>query len=263
MADLVRVERDGAVATVRLDRPPVNALSGDLIGQLAAAFERVSRDPSVRAIVVTGSARAFSAGADVGELAGLPGPHAVRVWIDRGQRLMDSIAASTRPVVAAIEGYCLGGGLELALACHLRVAAEGAQLGLPEVKLGILPGFGGTQRLPRVIGHGPALELMLTGEPIAPEPARRLGLVNRVVPPGQALAAAGELAAILAGRSAPALAAILAVVARGRDVPLREGLDAEPTALAALLAGPDGREGTAAFLEKRPARFGQPPPGAA
>jgi enoyl-CoA hydratase/carnithine racemase len=262
MADLVHLEREGAVATLRLDRPPVNALSGDLIGQLAAVFERVGRDRSARAVVVTGSRRAFSAGADVGELAGLAGPHATRSWIDRGQRLMDALAASTRPIVAAIEGYCLGGGLELALACHLRIAGEGARLGLPEVTLGLLPGFGGTQRLPRLIGHGPALELMLTGEPVGPERAAALGLVNRVVPSGGALAAAAELAAELAGRSAPALAAILAVVARGRDAPLREGLDAEMSALAALLAGPDGREGTAAFLEKRPARFAQPPPGA-
>src|SRR5262245_17857177 len=247
MADLVRVEREGAVATVRLARPPVNALSGDLVAQLVSAFERLSRDAGARAIVVTGSERAFSAGADVGEMAGLPGPHAVRSWIDRGQRLMDSIAASTRPVIAAVEGFCLGGGLELALACHLRVAGQGARLGLPEVKLGLLPAFGGTQRLPRLIGHGPALELMLTGEPIAPEAARALGLVNRVVPAGGALSAAGELATVLAGRSAPALAAILAVVARGRDVPMREGLDAEPAALAALLGGPDGREGTSAF----------------
>ncbi|HEV8633667.1 MAG TPA: enoyl-CoA hydratase-related protein [Chloroflexota bacterium] len=263
MAELVRIDRDGPLATVRLDRPPVNALSSDLIARLAAAFERLSTDPQARVIVLTGSGRAFSAGADVGELAGLAGPHAVRVWIDRGQRLMDRVGASTRPVVAAIEGHCLGGGLELALAAHLRVAGEGARLGLPEIKLGILPGFGGTQRLPRLIGHGPALELMLTGEPVTPERALQLGLVNRVVPAGQALAAARELAAALAARSAPALAAILAVVARGRDVPLREGLDAELSAVAALLAGPDGREGTAAFLEKRPARFAEPPPGAA
>jgi enoyl-CoA hydratase/carnithine racemase len=262
MAELVQVEREGAVATVRLERPPVNALSGELIGQLAAAFERLSGDRGVRAIVVTGSARAFSAGADVGELAGLGGPHAVRGWVDRGQRLMDRIAASTRPVVAAIEGYCLGGGLELALAAHLRVAGDRAQLGAPEVKLGILPGFGGTQRLPRLIGAGPALELLLTGEPVGAERALALGLVNRVAPAGQALAAAVELATGLAERSAPSLAAIMAVVARGRDAPLREGLDAEVSAFAALLAGPDGREGTAAFLEKRQPRFAQPPPGA-
>jgi enoyl-CoA hydratase/carnithine racemase len=261
MADLVALERDGGVVTIRLDRPPVNALSGELIGLLSAAFERLAGDRRARAIVLTGSARAFCAGADVGELAALGGPHAVRAWIDRGQRLMDRVAASTRPVLAAIEGHCLGGGLELALACHLRIAGSTARLGLPEVKLGLLPGFGGTQRLPRLVGEAAALELMLTGEPIPAERARELGLLNRVVAAGTALEAAGELAATIAAGSAPAAAAILAVVARGRDVPLREGVDAELSAIAALLAGSDGREGTAAFLEKRSPTFGQPPPG--
>lgn len=260
MGELVRVERAGGVATVVMDHPPVNALGGALVARLSAVFDELAADRQARAIVLTGSARAFSAGADVKELAGLQGPHATRAWIDRGQRLMDRVAASTRPVIAAVEGYCLGGGLELALACHLRIAGDRAQLGLPEVKLGILPGFGGSQRLPRLVGPGLALEMMLTGEPIAPERALAAGLVNRVVPAGQAGAAAAELAAGLAQRSAAALAAIVAVAARGRDVPLREGLDAELGAITALLSGPDAREGLAAFLEKRPARFSQPPP---
>jgi enoyl-CoA hydratase len=245
-AQLVKVDAHGSVRVLMLDRPPVNALNGALIDAIGEAVDETTRDDAVRAVVVYGGRRVFSAGADLRELSGVP-PEARRAWIARGARLCDRIAALDKPSVAAIEGYCLGGGLELAMACHVRVAAATARLGQPEVKLGILPGFGGTTRLPRLVPTGVATELLLTGEPIDAKRAEALGLVNRVAPSGGALEAALALAELLAARSPMATAAILGVL---------RGATAELDAVVAALAAPDGREGIAAFLEKRAARFG-------
>jgi len=255
---LVDVERRGAVEVLRLNRPPVNALGRELLDALFHAAEEAGRDPSARAVVITGGTRAFSAGADVRELAELAEGGA-REFIQHGQRVMDELARLNRPTVAAIEGYCLGGGLELALACHVRIAASGAELGLPEIKLGILPGFGGTQRLPRLVGSANALELMLTGDSIAPERALAIGLVSRVVASGEALQAAVELATRITERSATSAAAILRVYHGGIDPSFARDLGRELDEVEAALHSADGREGISAFLQKRAARFESQP----
>jgi enoyl-CoA hydratase len=252
-------ERRGAVAVLTLNRPPVNALNRALLDAMLHAVEACARDHDVRAVVLTGGRRVFSAGADIREVEPLSDA-AVRTWIGHGQRVLNEIASINRPVVAAIEGFCLGGGLELALACHMRVAGRSAELGLPEIKLGIIPGFGGTQRLPRLVGSGAALELMLTGDPFGPERALATGLVNRVVDSGAAVEAAAELAATVAARSATAAAAILRVYHGGIDHHFQQDLSRELDEITAAVHSADGREGLRAFVEKRPAVFEAPPP---
>lgn len=243
--ELVRVEDDGGVRVLTLDRPPVNALNGALVEAIGRAVDDAAEEREVRALVVYGGRRAFSAGADVKEMSGLPAGER-RGWIERGARLMNRIEALDKPIVAAIEGHCLGGGLELAMACHLRVAAEGARLGQPEVKLGIPPGFGGTHRLPRLVPAGIALELLLTGEPIGAERAYALGLVNALAPSGGARASAMNLARLLAAGSGSAQTAVFRAV---------RGEQAELDVILAAMDEPDAREGMAAFHEKRAARF--------
>jgi enoyl-CoA hydratase len=242
---LVEIEVDGSVRVLTMVRPPVNALSGELLGALDRALDDAVSDPASRVLVLHGGPRAFSAGADIGEFSALD-PEARRPWIARGVRLCERIAGLDKPTIAAIEGHCFGGGLELAMACHLRVAADTARLGQPEVKLGILPGFGGTQRLPRLVPAGIALEMLLTGESIDARRAFELGLVNRLVPSGEALVEAASLAKGLARGSASAQALLLRIV--------RAELG-ELDAIVAALGSPDAREGTRAFLEKRPPRF--------
>lgn len=242
---LLRREIDGGVRVITLDRAPVNALNGELLRALDDAVGEAEADPTTRVVVLYGGTKAFSAGADIRELAALP-PEARRAWIGRGARLCDRIEALGKPAIVAIEGHCYGGGLELAMACHVRVAGIGARLGQPEVKLGIPPGFGGTARLPRLVPVGIALELLLTGEPVSAERASALGLVSRVVPTGEALAAARDLARELAAGSSSAQAAVLRIV---------RGEVSELDAVVEALGSPDGREGTQAFLEKRAPSF--------
>jgi enoyl-CoA hydratase/carnithine racemase len=257
---LVLAEQRGDVALLTLNRPPVNALNAALLDAILHGVEECARGHTIRAVVLAGGRRAFSAGADVAELRGAA-TTAARDWIQHGQRVLNEIASINRPVVAAIEGYCLGGGLELALACHMRIAGRGAEMGLPEIKLGILPGFGGTQRLPRLVGSGAALEMMLTGESIDVDRALQIGLVNRVVESGRAVEAALELATTIARRSATAAAAILRVYHGGIDHDFRGDLTRELDEVTSALHSSDGQEGLTAFAEKREARFTSPPPG--
>jgi enoyl-CoA hydratase len=255
MGQFVSSERDGAVAVVTIDNPPLNPLSGPLVTELEAEIDRLDRDAAVRAIVLRGGGeRAFVAGADIREFpeareAPEVGP--ARRLHALGQR-MD--AAGT-PILAAIQGYCLGGGLELAMCCDIRVCAEDAQLGQPEIKLGLIPGGGGTQRLPRLVGYGRAMLLNLSGDFIDARTAETWGLVDRVVAREQLEAAAVELAGTIASRS-PYAAAVLRELARTtRDLTLEEGLRREADAFARCLRSEDGIEGVAAFLEKREPRF--------
>jgi enoyl-CoA hydratase len=252
VGDFVNVEQDGPVALVTLENPPVNALSAQLLEELEAEIDRLDHDAATHAIVVRGAGeRAFVAGADIKEFPALR-ERASGDGSPRGiQRIGARLERCRKPVVAAIHGFCLGGGLELAMACDVRVAAEDAQLGQPEIKLGLIPGGGGTQRLPRLVGPGRALLLNLTGDPISGAQAYEWGLVERAVPAGAHVEAALEVARTLAERSPHAVAVVKELARETRDLPLEEGLRLEAQAFLRCLASEDGQEGVAAFIEKR------------
>jgi len=246
------VERDGWVAVITVNRPQkLNALDAQTIDELEAAFRELSLDEKVGAIVLTGAGeKAFIAGADIAML-GRQGVLDGTANARRGQALTLAMEAVQKPVLAAINGFCLGGGLELALACDVRFAAATAKLGLPEVSLGIIPGYGGTQRLPRLIGQGPALQMILTGDPIPAEEALRLGLVNGVFPQAELLAGVKVVAMRMISRGPQALALARQAVRRGAGVSLEEGLSIEADLFGLISSTSEMKEGMAAFLEKR------------
>ncbi len=244
------------VRTLTVDRPErLNALDRHTLQALDDAFAAAAADTQVRVVVLTGAGpKAFVAGADIAEMNQL-GPIEAREFSLLGQRLMRRIERMSKPVVAAVNGYALGGGLELAMCCHLRVAADSARLGQPEISLGLLPGFGGTQRLLRLCGRAAALELCLLGAPVEAARAQQLGLVNRVVPAAELEAEVRALAARLAAAAPLALRAILDAVIVGGECAIEEGLQFETAQFALLFATEDMREGTGAFLEKRTPQF--------
>jgi enoyl-CoA hydratase len=254
---VLAVEQRGTVRYLTLDRPDVlNALNARVFSELEAQISAVAADPGIRAVVIAGAGdRAFSAGADLDELTGLD-PVDRRALLERGQRVFRSLETLGTPVIAAVGGYALGGGLEMALACSLIVAAEKARFGLPEVGLGLIPGYGGTQRLPRAVGHQAALKMMLTGEHVDAARAHDLGLLCRApVPDGELLEAAGGLAEEIASKSARAAGLILKSV--GSNAGLDAGLAHETTLAALAAASGDAEEGIAAFREKRTPSFGE------
>lgn len=243
------------VARITLHHPPANVLNLSVLKELEQVLHEVEEDEYIRVVIVTGSGRLFCAGADMNELAHLKTAHGGSEFAVRGQALLSRIERSEKPVLAAINGACVGGGLELALACHIRVAAAGALLGLPEIKLGLIPGFGGTQRLPRVIGSSRAAEMILTGESLSAEEALRIGLVSRVVPPHEVVAHAEAIAALITARAKTAVEAALHAIRGGLDIPLSEGLAREAEWFGRLCATPDKQEAVRAFLEKRRPKF--------
>jgi enoyl-CoA hydratase len=247
------VERDGAVATVVFDRPPVNAVDLDVIDDFLRAVERLASDRGVRAVVLTGVEGRFCAGADVAMMRDLSPEHQRRVrrWVD----VQAGLEGMEKPVIAAIGGYALGGGAELALACDVRLMAQGAEIGFPEVRLGIFPGAGGTQRLPRLIGPARALRLMMDGRRLGAEEALAIGLVDEVVPPSLLAETARDMAVRLAEGPTRALGLLKRVVHGGHGRPLAEGLRLEAEAVAELIRTEDAREGLEAFLAKRRPRF--------
>ncbi len=250
------VDRDGAVSIITINRPKVlNALNGPTLDELSQVIDEAGRDESVRALILTGAGdRAFVAGADINELA-VQTPIGGREHARRGQALFDRIERLGKPVVAAVNGFALGGGCELAMACTMRIAADTAKLGQPEINLGLLPGYAGSQRLPRLVGRGRALELLLLGHQISAEEAWRIGLVNRVVPAAELMTEAKKTAQALAGKAPVAVRYILDAVASGLEMPFGEAQDYEATLFGLLSTSEDMREGTQAFLEKRKAEF--------
>jgi enoyl-CoA hydratase len=250
--DNLLIERDGGIAVVTINRPQVlNALNRQTLDELRRAALELQHDDTVRVVVITGAGhKSFVAGADINELAG-QSPTAGREHALAGQHVFDLIENLGKPVIAAINGFALGGGCELAMACTLRLAADTARLGQPEINLGLLPGYAGTQRLPRLVGKGKALELILTGTAITAVEAERIGLVNRVVPAGDLLAAARTLAAKLASQSPTAMKYILTAINKGGEMPFAEGSVYEATLFGLVGTTEDMREGTRAFLEKR------------
>jgi len=245
-----------AIALITVNRrDKLNALSGVVVGELKDAFERVAGDRSIRAAILTGAGeKAFVAGADINELAALSPIQALE-YARRGQQTFRYLETMGKPSVAAVNGYALGGGLELAMACTVRFASENARLGQPEVKLGIIPGYGGTQRLPRLVGRGRALEVLLSGEPLTAAEAHRIGLVNAIVPQNELLDYSRAWLRKAIANAPLALGLVLEAVDVGLDSGLDAGLRFEASAFAAAAATEDGREGTRAFLEKRKPAF--------
>jgi enoyl-CoA hydratase len=252
----IRTENKDGILWITIDRPKVrNALNAKTVEEIASAFASARSDDSVHAIIVTGAGeKAFVAGADINELATMT-PVSGKFVSEQGQSVFLQIERFPKPVIAAINGFALGGGCELALACHIRIASENAQIGLPEVTLGIIPGYGGTQRMARLVGKAKAFELICTGDRVSAAEAERIGLVNRVVPADQLLAAAEELAKRIASRSPVAVRAAMEAINHGIDMPFEEGQLLEATLFGLLCATEDMKEGMAAFLEKREARF--------
>ncbi len=250
------VEVTDRIALVTVNRPEkLNPLNTATIDALEACFRDLAADKGVGAVIVTGAGeKSFVAGADINQLEGLSAVGG-RDWGRRGQEVFSRIEAMEKPVLAAINGYALGGGLELAMSCHIRVASERAKLGQPEVKLGIVPGYGGTQRLPRLVGKGRALEMLLTGEPIGAAEAHRIGLVNHVAAADRVLPQCREIAAKILSNGPVAVALILQAVNRGLESALPEALELEASQFGLSCATEDIGEGVRAFLEKRPAQF--------
>lgn len=255
-----RVETgDDGVALLTIDRPErLNAFDSGMVTEMREVLARLDGDDSVRAIVLTGAGeKAFIAGGDVAEMRDLELADADR-FVYAGQELTRQLERMGQPTIAAVNGYALGGGTEIALACDIRVASERAVFGLPEVTLGILPGWGGTQRAVRLLGRGLACELVLTGRRVSADEALRIGLVNRVVPAAELLPAAREIAATIAKNSPIAVRQAKKAIHRGADAALEQGLTIEAEAWLHLIGHPDRREGLSALLEKRPPRWHRP-----
>ena len=258
MSNVIRFEQESNIAIVTIDNPPMNVLSKRVTKELEETFKKIENDQKINAVILTGAGnKAFMAGADIKEF-----PESL--YLDESEKMATSnrnnevinyIADFPKPTIGVLNGYTLGGGCELALACDLRIAEEGIQLGLPEIKLGLFPGGGGTQRLPRLIGEAKAKELMFLGEPIFAEEALKIGLVNQVVPKGNGLETAQSIALKIAGYSLEALSRIKAAVNQGVEQSLKEGLELEASLFAEVFSTEDAKEGVQAFIEKRKPHF--------
>jgi enoyl-CoA hydratase len=256
--DTILIEGEsGPIATVTLNRPSVlNALNLRMLDELSDAFARLGANANVRAVILTGAGtKAFAAGADIGELNALPNARAAEAQARKGQALTTLIERLRVPVIAAVNGFALGGGCELAMACDIRIASENARFGQPEVNLGILPGYGGTQRTTRLVGEGMAMYLCLTGEMIDAHEALRIGLVQKVVPLDGLLAEAQRIAGLIAAKAPLAVAAAKRAIVEGASMPLADGLALEALLFGQVVMTDDFREGSQAFLDKRKAKF--------
>ncbi|SFD43528.1 Enoyl-CoA hydratase/carnithine racemase [Lentibacillus persicus] len=249
MAELLSVTKENGVATVIIDNPPMNVLSVQVTKELDEVFQALKDDPKVITVILTGAGeRAFMAGADIKEF---PDKEKNKSTEIDTHDVFDRIENISKPVIAVLNGFALGGGLELSLLADIRIAEEHAQLGLPEVNLGLLPGAGGTQRLPRIVGASKAKEMMFTGDPLSAEEAHRLGLVNKIVPKGEGRDAANSLAQKLANHSLQSLSRIKHLVNVGSELPIDEGQDMEKQLFDDLFVTEDAKEGVRAFIEKR------------
>lgn len=250
------IATEAGIRTITVNRPDkLNALNSATLDALHAAFDDAANDAAVRVVVLTGAGeKAFVAGADISEMNGLTAVEG-RDFSLRGQRMMRRVEKMPKPVIAAVNGFALGGGLELAMCCHLRIAADSAKVGQPEINLGLIPGFGGSQRLLRLAGRAATLELCLGGAPVSAERARELGIVNRVVPAAELMAETTKLATQLANAAPLALRAMLDCVNIGGECGIEEGLEYESAQFGLVFSTDDMREGTSAFLEKRKPEF--------
>jgi enoyl-CoA hydratase len=249
----ILVTKEGAIGIIQLNRPKVlNALNFELMTELVNALEELDREAAVKVIILTGGERAFAAGADLAEMSQAT---PVDLLLGRRFELWDRIRKISKPMIAAVSGYCLGGGNELAMNCDLIIASETATFGQPEVNVGIIPGAGGTQRLPRVVGKYKAMEMILTGKPISADEAFRIGLVNHVVPPESLMEEAKKIATDIASKPPISIRSAKEAILRAQDTTLEVGLEFERKAFYMLFATEDGKEGMKAFLEKRKPNF--------
>jgi enoyl-CoA hydratase len=253
MSELVHLETDGAVGVIRLDRPPVNAINRAMHAEISDAAQRADADPAIRAVVVYGGPKAFAAGADIREMADLT-PAEINVYGGALSASLDRVARIAKPVIAAVTGYALGGGCELALTADFRVVAEDAQLGLPEITLGVLPGAGGTQRLPRIIGVTRAKEMIFSGRPVGGPRAVEIGLASRAVPSAEVFDVAMDWARRLAGGATAAIGLAKAAIDDGLDGSVEAGLAKETAAFAATFATEDQTIGMRSFLTEGPGK---------
>lgn len=253
----VKTEIRDRMAILTIDHPPANAFNGQTMADLNGAFREAHEDAAVKAIIITGAgSRFFVAGADIKELAAAGSQGKGRAMIEFGQATFAMIEASHKPVIAAVNGVCLGGGMELFLSCHMRIISSAARMGQPEINLGIIPGWGGTQRLTRQIGVARAMEIILTGDILDAAEAYRLGLVNKVVEPDKVLDEALALAAKIVSKGGLAIGASVKAIHEGLQMRLADGLKLEVDEMVALLGSNDAREGFSAFVEKRTPKFG-------
>lgn len=252
----IKMSVEDRAAVITIDHPPANAFDTQTVQDLDAALTDALENQEVKVIIITGAGQFFVAGADINEIKRLKGYDDAHSVVRAGQNLFSKVEHSAKPVIAAINGRaCLGGGNELAMACHIRIAEDSVQFGQPEIKLGVMPGWGGTQRLPRLVGKGTALELILGGGNIKAQEAYRIGLVNKVVPVGTVVREARRWAKVLSMWGAVAMASILQAVNEGLEMPLEDGLEHEADLFAKLVETEDMREGVSAFLEKRQPKF--------
>ncbi len=254
MPDKIRYDVEEMIGTIVIDSPPVNALGGEVLGALGRVLDIAEGDEN-KALIITGSGMFFSAGADVKEIASISTSEDALEKVTLGQSVLNRVENFKKPIIAAINGICLGGGLELAMACHIRIASDMTKLGQPEIGLGIIPGFGGTQRLPRLVGRAKAAELILTGDQITAKDALAIGLVNKIAPPETILKHAKSFAKKLASMGSSAMAEALALITRSQDMTIAEGLQKEAEAFARLVESDDMKEGMKAFQEKRRPHF--------
>ncbi len=243
------------IAILSLNNPPGNSLKMPLLQELDRMLDEMFSNRDVRVIVVTGAGKMFASGADIEEISRLTDAGQAKDMSSFGQRVFLKLENGPKPVIAAINGFCLGGGLELAMSCHMRIASDRALMGLPEITLGIIPGFGGTQRLPRIVGMSKATEMILNGEPIRSEEALAIGLVNKVVPKDSLIDDARKTAAKMTGKSANGVMMALRAIALGSRVDIERAMDVESACFGELYGTPDMKEGLAAFLQKRKPNF--------
>ncbi|GAA0601199.1 enoyl-CoA hydratase [Virgibacillus siamensis] len=248
-------ELNGNVAVLTIQSPPANALSSTLLKDLDEKLNEIENDNNAKAILLKGEGKFFSAGADVKEFTSLQNASDYQVLSERGQKLFDRVENFSIPVIAAIHGAALGGGLELAMSCHIRIVTENAKLGLPELTLGIIPGFAGTQRLPRYVGSAKAYEMILSGQPITGTEAAKLGLANQAVGEEEVYENAMKLATVIAAKSKPTINSVMQLIPYAKTAQFADGVQEEATAFSEIFGSDDAKEGVQAFIEKRKPNF--------
>ncbi len=248
----IKLAIEDRVAIITIDHPPVNAMKPEVLDELAATVDEINANPEVKAAIITGAGQmAFVAGADINVFTTLTTAEAAKGFITKGQQTFNKIENSKKPFIAAINGVALGGGMELAMSCHIRIVGDRVRLGQPEISLGIIPGWGGTQRLTRIVGPAKATELILSGDNLTAQEAFRLNLVNKVVPGGEVLKTAKDLAKKIVSKGAPSIAAAMDAIGKARDMELNAGLAVEADNVCKLVETEDAKEGIGAFLGKR------------